>query len=530
MYKVLIIDDEVLVRVGLKTTIDWQKIGFIVVADASDGEQGYAQYKKHQPDVIITDIKMPKENGLSMIEKIRKENKKVIILVLTVYDDFSYARKALKLGADDYILKSEVEDEKLIELMTGIKEKIDKKNIAKTKKTEITRDSLKRSLFNDMLKNNFNINSKIKKQCKELDFAVSNTVFGLVSIIMNDVLVQEKREKENLQKVNNAIANIIFDQLSSKNINFIYNNESNDYTLLLSSPRLNKNKLNNILNSISNASQQYFGVFVKIFHTNLFENIEAISSRYKFLIEKTNILFYKSFQKTFIKESSEIKFNRLNIFDLKKQYNQKFINFIGEKNLERIEILNKKVKTFFKDNNIEPMIVKIFYSNLIADIFDNYEVVFKDNKKIKHFEYYHYRVMQFKDLDSVIELFYDLITEVIVEIDNCRYDNSKFIVSRALNYIQSNYDKQISLENIADGLHMSKNYLCNIFKEETGENTSLYINKVKIEKAKKMLLKKDYRIKELYEKVGFSNQYYFSKVFKKITGMTVTEYKKKNNL
>lgn len=77
MYKVLIIDDEVLVRVGLKTTIDWQKIGFTVVADASDGEQGYAQYKKHQPDVIITDIKMPKENGLSMIEKIRKENKKL---------------------------------------------------------------------------------------------------------------------------------------------------------------------------------------------------------------------------------------------------------------------------------------------------------------------------------------------------------------------------------------------------------------------------------------------------------------------
>jgi two-component system response regulator YesN len=90
MYKDLIVDDEVLVRVGLKTTIDWEAVGFTVAAEASNGEQGYEQYKKHLPDVIITDIKMPKKDGLWLIEQVRKEDTHVKILVLTVYDEFSF--------------------------------------------------------------------------------------------------------------------------------------------------------------------------------------------------------------------------------------------------------------------------------------------------------------------------------------------------------------------------------------------------------------------------------------------------------
>ena len=108
MYKVLIVDDEVLLRVGLKTTINWEQAGFTVVAEATNGEQGYEQYKRHEPDVVITDIRMPKKDGLWLVEMIRKENPHIPILVLTCLDEFSYARKALKVGADDYILKSEV--------------------------------------------------------------------------------------------------------------------------------------------------------------------------------------------------------------------------------------------------------------------------------------------------------------------------------------------------------------------------------------------------------------------------------------
>jgi two-component system response regulator YesN len=101
------------------------------------------------------------------------------------------------------------------------------------------------------------------------------------------------------------------------------------------------------------------------------------------------------------------------------------------------------------------------------------------------------------------------------------------LVNRAINYLNYHYDRKISLKDVARELHLSKHYLCSTFKKETGENMSLYINKLRIEKAKKLLLEPDNRVKEIYEEVGYSNQQYFSKVFKKITGMTIMEYRKR---
>lgn len=99
------------------------------------------------------------------------------------------------------------------------------------------------------------------------------------------------------------------------------------------------------------------------------------------------------------------------------------------------------------------------------------------------------------------------------------------MINQALNYIKYHYMEKISLDDVADEMNISKHYLSSIFKKETGENMSLYINKLRIEKAKQLLLESDIKIKEVFEKVGYSDQQYFSKVFKKITGKTVVEYK-----
>ena len=119
----------------------------------------------------------------------------------------------------------------------------------------------------------------------------------------------------------------------------------------------------------------------------------------------------------------------------------------------------------------------------------------------------------------------EFTVKAINEIHNIRYNNPKAIINQAINYIQHHYDEKISLEDVAQKLNLSKHYLCSAFKKVTGENMSLYINKLRIEKAKSLLLESDGRIKEIFEEVGYSNQQYFSKVFKKITGITVMEYK-----
>lgn len=527
MYNVLIIDDEVLVRVGLKTTIDWEEIGFSVVGEAGNGEQGYEQYKKYSPDVIITDIKMPKKDGLWLIEEIRKENRDVIILVLTCFDEFSYVRKALKAGANDYILKSEVEDEELKEVMEGIKKKIDKSsNASKIRnKTENTRNAIKRSLLNDMIKVDFNFDDKIIERCAEEGFSISDTKFAFAYIEMDEASIENISDKKNLRRINNAIVHIIIDQLDDKNIEYIYNNLMKKYMFLMSSSQTNITKSKMILNTICNAAKQYFDVLLNIVYTNPFDDINSISSIYNQCVEKAQILFYNNEKAAFIVNIEDISFQPDNVFELKKQYNKVFNEYIGQENFQKTEELIYEVSEYFKEHNTSPKVVKIFYSNLIGDIFNSYKQFFDDSDEIKYYEFYHYKIVNSESLKSIIKLLLDFTEKVIDNIAHMKQSSSKLITSRALNFIDNNYSQKISLEDVAAELNLSKSYLCNVFKKEKGETMTLYINKLRIDKAKNLLLNSDCKVKEIYEDVGYANQQYFSKVFKKITGMTIMEYR-----
>lgn len=532
MYKVLIVDDEVLVRVGLKTTIDWEAIGFTVVGEAANGEQGFEQYKRHNPDVIITDIKMPKLDGLWLIESVRKENKNVRILVLTCYDEFSYVRHALKVGADDYILKSEVEDEELIAVMKSIKNKIDEQSnaISKQNKAKINLNDMKRFLLNDMIKTNFVIDDKMNERCLELGFTIYDTKFAFASISVQEEIFQNKSDSFSLNQIHSAITNIIFTKLVDRGIEYIYNNDKNKNMLFMSSAKLSLVELNRIFTSVKNASNQYFDVSLNVVYTDPFENIDTSFNVYEDFIQKEQILFYEKEQSFFIVNMNNICFCDVNVFDLKKQYNKIFIEYIGQEKLKNSNDLMSEINAYFKENNINPGAVKIFYSNLIGDIFNNYEQLFKENEEIMHYEYYHYKIINSKNLRSIIHLVSEFISNVLSEIKLSRYKNSKWIISKALCFIENNYFQKISLEDVARELNLSKHYLCNVFKKETGENMSLYINKLRIEKAKDLFLKSDCKIKEIFEEVGYSNQQYFSKVFKKITGMTISKYKENTRI
>jgi len=105
MLKVLIVDDEEVVRRGIVMETDWRKLGCVVVAEAQDGQAGFEMAEKYAPDLIITDIRMPIKDGIEMIKAVREDGNRAKVIFLTAYSDFEYARDAIKLGAADYLLK-----------------------------------------------------------------------------------------------------------------------------------------------------------------------------------------------------------------------------------------------------------------------------------------------------------------------------------------------------------------------------------------------------------------------------------------
>lgn len=132
MLKVLVVDDEVYVRKGIVLETDWAALGCIVVAEAENGIQGLEAAHKYQPDLIISDIRMPQMDGIEMLAKLREEGSRVRVIFLTAYGEFSYARNAIKLLASDYLLKP-FEDGELEDTVTRIREQVEQEHRAESK-------------------------------------------------------------------------------------------------------------------------------------------------------------------------------------------------------------------------------------------------------------------------------------------------------------------------------------------------------------------------------------------------------------
>ena len=527
MYKVLIVDDELLVRVGLRSTIDWTAIGFKVVAEASNGEEAFEQYKKYMPDVIITDIKMPKKDGLWLVEEIRKENRHAKILVLTCHDEFSYARKALQVGASDYLLKFEIEDEELMELMQSIKKSMDADNKTKSLNvnTVLKRNDIKKAIFADMIKFQFNIDANLSERCAGIDFSLLNTKFALASVAINDSLDDLQMDAIQYNQRNRAIRNIFLNLFSERSIEYIYSHLTKRYTFFLSSPSLNETEMRKMLETAINSVKQYFDCSLNIVYTDIFENILDTQKVYEYFDYKAQILFYKNDASYYLANINHVNLSEPKILQLVEEYDKQLMETIGQESVELTQLLINQANSYFEQHHVNPKLVKIFWSKLIGNIFSYYGLFIENNKEIATHEHYHHQVEVSENIKETKYLLMEFTTQVIHSSKHMKYTNSKLLINRALHYINNHYDEKLSLEDVAQKLHLSKHYLCNAFKKATGENMSLYINKLRIEKAKRLLLESDGRAKEIFEEVGYSNQQYFSKVFKKITGMTIMEYK-----
>ncbi len=525
MYKVLIVDDELLVRIGLKTTIDWEGIGFSVVAEASNGELGLEQYRKYLPDVVFTDIRMPKKDGLWLIEEIRKESQEVEILVLTCLDEFSYARKALKIGANDYILKSEVEDEELIGGMLALKSKLDARQSFGREQHGV-RSGIQESgkiLPEALIREGFSVKPENMQALENLGFGEPGMQYGFFSIHFEPLLTGDMQSQGSNQ-INSAILNIICDRLSENGMAHGYFQQPDSVLFFIGLPQLTSAQIRGTLSAIITASKQYFDSAVRMAYCEPFLALKDAQGVYADFTRREQGLFYTQGDQP-LRAASDFEISEINVFELGKRYNPVFVECIGQENIRQTEELIGQIADFRTESQINLLTAKVFYSNMVGELFSHYGSIITEHPKIKNYETYHYQILSAVHISHISSLLQAFAQLAIEEIRQSRYRNAKWIISRALHFIENHYDSKISLDDVAMELNLSKHYLCNVFKKETGENMSLTINRLRIEKAKQLLLNRNCRIKEVYELVGFSNQQYFSKVFKKVAGMTVSEFR-----
>jgi len=521
MYKVMIVDDEMLVRIGVKALIDWQELGFEIIAEASNGLSAFEKYVALKPDVVITDIKMPKQDGLWLTKKIKEHNPDTEIILLTCYDDFSYAKEAIKLKVSDYILKAEMEEEELKGILLEKKKKLDEtigKNIVNGNDKFLLKKQ-QESLLGLILSSKQSIDV-IKKEFEKANLEWNTRSYCFLQFDFGASFKNEKNSDVQIANIITACFELIINKFKDEDVEIFYKQFGKSITCFVMANNLNELKLKRWISYLHSSIRQYFNIGFKSANSPIKDTIEEARGYLDWIFEASDYIFYLSDGEHLTKETmqrrSDVQF--INDSSVVKE----FCEYIEEANNEAIIRKVKQIEKMIDEYRGNSLEAKLELSHMINDIFKRFDILFQDDKDVFAFQK---KLMDAQELREAIEIIIAFVNNVMEENANSRLDNTDLLIKKAVQYIEDNYSNKISLDDIAGHVGISKYYFSVLFKKEKEITFSNYLNSVRIDKAKQLLKNPQVTVSAVAYELGFNDPQYFSKTFKKYAGMTVTEYR-----
>ncbi|MBU9712964.1 response regulator transcription factor [Evansella tamaricis] len=517
MYTVLLVDDEVFVRQGLISLIEWEKCGFKVIAEASNGEDAFDMINKKNPDLVITDIRMPVIDGLELIKKVHDElNKDQKFIIVSGYSDFSYAQKAVRYGVIDFVLKP-IDQQEMENTLTTLSATLDDEKQESSNKEKL----LLEKLFIQSLEGNIDSDEE-KEWSKLLKVSDSKYLYYLL-LEINNVLPKETVE-ENEDRI--AIIKNAFGRAGGNTDHFIsYEQQDGSVGLLISSNDLVEVRGDvekfgsHLVKDVSRKSRNTITAFVgkkatDLTSLNISYNTANSIRGYRYLLNEMNVITYE------MVSDLPITYNELNTklyLSLMEQIEENTVTDIGN-TVERIF-------TEFQEKSFAPSALRTTINRCIHGVIERITSMEGDEKKIVTME----PMMNWERFNLTLEELKKMFTSFVIEgsvlIQDLRKENMKGDIHKVKSYVENNYHENISLKSIASKYYMNPVYMGQLFKKTFGLYFKEYLLQLRIDEAKKLLRQTDMRVYEVAEKVGFGSTDYFVTQFEKINKMTPTEYR-----
>lgn len=523
MYKIMIVDDEMLVRIGIMSLINWQELGFEIVAEASNGQSAYEKYVALKPDLVITDIKMPKQDGLWLAKKIKEYNPNTEVILLTCYDDFSFAKEAIKLKVSDYILKAEMEEEELKKIIMEKKKKLDESigQAADSQNNKLIQRKQQEYLLGLLLNENRS-NELIHEEFDKVHVEWNTKNYCYITFDFQASLNKDKNSEEHITNIIAASLELIMNKFQDEEIDAFTKQFGKSITCFLMAKNMNDLKIRKCIEYLQNSIKQYFGIGFKSANSPITATIEETREYMNWIFEASDYLFYLSDGEHLTRDNMIRSQGYHFIYDaaMVKEFCQCIEDADSDAIYQKIDALESLLDKQ-RGNSLE---VKLELSHMINDIFKRFDSCFQDDSDVFAFQK---KVINSVELKEGIDIIRDFMKNLILENSCSRADNAEILIRKAVQYINDNYDKKITLDDIAGYVGISKYYFSVLFKKEKDITFSSFLNSVRIEKAKQLLKNPQTTITDVVYEVGFNDAQYFSKTFKKYAGMTVTEYRSK---
>lgn len=510
MYKVLIIDDEPIIRKGLKNIISWNQYDCEVCGEAADGIEGIEKINEYNPDIIFTDICMPEMDGLEMIKKMVDTDRNIKIVILTGYCDFAYVKEALVLGAFDYILKPTKLNEIKEVITRAVKELDVEKNlkalsIELNEKYQKSLPKLKEKLLFEVMMGITTDHEDITSRKNNLGIEIDEYIMVLASIIpkssdKEDMKYGAIQTFEDMLSEDYSLQCIAIDDC---NVAFIVCiNKDDDEERVHDRCKELQVMMRDSINMDINLSISKKGSGVE----DIFLSFGQCKSAIEQGAKKSDNMF------ELFNENSQ-SFNRHS--DVKLQgLGQLLMDTIPFGSITMtIDSLNNLYTEASKlrsvDDTIEEKLRKIA-GNL--------------SKAAEETEYTPSIDASFEGIFSDIRCFAEKATNIAKQ--NSK-ENMKLVTKKAIEYLQKNYQRQVTLNEVANAVYVSPFYISRMFKKETGKTMTEYLNDLRIDNACILLEDLQYKVYQVGEMVGISDAHYFSRMFKNCLGVTPSEYRNK---
>lgn len=534
MLKVFLVEDEFVVREGIKRNIDWQANGYEFCGEAGDGELAFPMIQKLKPDIVITDIRMPFMDGLELSRLIKKEFPWMEIIILTGFEEFEYAKEAISLGVARYLLKP-ISGVELLKEISEIAEKIaDKKKEREIREKyamemEENFQKEKKELFQYLV-------TGAKSMTELLDIA-ERMKLDLAALWYNIVLVKvqstnhaPEEYSKRMIEVEKKLATLVEDRHI-----LVFDRNLEGKAILFKADsveeleKLQETYICGMETELSGDERfRYFGGIGKPVNRlrELPVSFESASHAFaqRYLIKESRILDSSELESASL-ENEE--FNLQNI-DPKELQSDRIREFLKLGNKEEVIYF---VDEFVKRQGASALNSTIFRQYIVMDVYFCVAAFLEelqiDREEISAF-YVNAEMLQSKE--NAVEYVVRIIEKAIELREKSASNRYGTIVDQVKKYIEEHYEEEeLSLNLLASYVNFSPNHLSMVFSQQTGQTFIKYLTDYRMGKAKELLRGTGKRSSEISQEVGYKDPHYFSYLFKKTQGMTPTQYRGKRN-
>ncbi len=529
--KIFLAEDEFVIREGIKNSIDWESNGYTFVGEAGDGELAFPIIQREKPDILVTDIRMPFMDGLELSRLVKNELPDTEIIILSGFEEFEYAREAIKIGVAEYLTKP-ISAADLLARINNVAEGIRKRREEAAlreqyhKEMEEVERLEQKDLFKNLVAGGVATSSLIK-MAEKVNVSISAVCYNLVLLKYVSNRHEQQEFSGSILKLDEAT-----DALASRllALSFDRTPEGKAYLFMGESDEDVGAKLDEFKEQVMDMASEYDSVH---FFGGVGTNVHRISELPLCYEEASKAFAYRYFENedrfynaSRENESLHVMDDDFNVEDINPtSFSRTQVqNFLKTGTTEEVGYF---VDAFFNELGENAMNSNMFRQYIAMDsYFAVVEFVESTGRSKDSVETFGATSDVLRTVDDTKAYIIRIIKDAVSSRDKIANNRYSLIVNEVYKYVEENYPlEELSLNQIAAHVNFSPSHLSMVFSQETGQTLIKYITDVRINKAKELLRCTSKRSSEISAMVGYQDPHYFSYLFKKSQGITPTDYR-----